>query len=380
MLLRLLNSRSLVRAAAATVALSVWFIAPGASAQSLPDSIVRSLQLSDADGSQITAFVEQNSTKLGSKDPEAIRKDRSALLQPLADDQISTAFRQQYGRALISKLEPLAADADELTAINALVIAGDLGTDGAADLVLSKVGSSNASIRYQSAYAIQRLFGTLGNAGRTMKSNKSQALIAAVEAALQKETDSLVVDGLVRAGLAGARVEEIRSNAVLAVANGVSRVLVGQKQGAVADQLAASVLRAGSGLTEVLANPASSVRADATKAAAGLGGDMIAYVSRTVAGKSLPLKVADATTRPGVLTTRELHAQVALSGETLVLLSGKTLNAGFDAPNRKSGERLRAGTNSGDAEFLVEVVTVIGNSGILVNDPFDLPAARFVVK
>jgi len=350
-----------------------------AHAQSLPDSVVQSLVLSDADAAQVTRFVDQNSTKLGSKDPEAIRKDRSALLAPLSDSQVSTSFRQQYSRVLLPKLEPLAADADEITVINALVIAGDLGTDAAADLVLTKIGAPSAAIRYQASYAIHRLFGTLTGTGRALKPAKAQALVAAIEPALSKEADPLVVGGLVRAGLAAALVEELRSDAVSAVANGTSKVLQAQRTAA-PDQLATAFLHAGSGMTEVLANPAAPIKADATRAAAGLGGDMIAYVSRAVTGKALPLKAANAKPRAGDVTPRELHAQVALSGETLVLLSGKTLNAGFDAPNRKSGEKLRGGTTSGDAEFLVEVGTVIGSSGILVGEPFSLPAARFVVK
>lgn len=369
-----------MRLAALCLVAAAFWVSPSAHAQSLPASLIQSLQLSAEDAAQVAAYVEQNSAKLGSKDPEAIRKDRAALLAPLSDPGISTSFRQQYSRVVLPKLEPLAADQDELTVINALVIAGDLGTDGAADLVMAKLGASNASIRYQSSYAFQRLFGTMSGSGATLKSSKAQAIVAAIEPALARESDPLVVDGLIRAGLAAAQIDSIRSEAVAAVAGGTSKLLQSKRAVAESDQLVAAALRAGSGITEVLANPAATVRTDSVKAAAGLGGDMMAYVSRAITAKGVPLTNADAKPRPGEVTARELHAQVALSGETLVLLCGKTLNATFDAPNRKSGEKLRVGTVKGDAEFLVEIGTVVGNDGILAGEPFKFPPNRFPGK
>ncbi len=368
-----------VRLAAVLLAGAAFTLTPTALGQTLPSAVIQSLQLSSEDASQVAAFVEQNSTKLGSKDPEAIRKDRSALLGPLSDPQISTSFRQQYSRVLLPKLEPLAADSDELTVINALVIAGDLGTDAAADLVISKLGASNAAIRYQAAYAVQRLFGTMTGSGPTLKTNKAEAMIEAIPQAMARESDALVVDALVRAALAAARVEPIRSQAISGLTSGMSGVLRSHK-GAAPDQLVAAAIRAGSGLTEVLANPAFKIRTESLKASASMGGDMMAYVSRAIASKTIPTDVTESAARPGEVSARELHAQVALSGETLVLLSGKVLNPTFDAPNRRTGEKLRRGTTSGDAEFLVEMGTVLGGGGVLAGDPFRFPAGTFSTK
>ena len=194
------NSRVFIAACTLVCALS-------AQAQDLAQEVRRAAQLAPDQATAVTNYVKDHSANLASNDPQQIRRDRAALLSPLADEQATPAFRIRYSEALAPIIKPLAENASDIVAINALVLAGDLATAAGAEILTKAAGSTKPAIRYQAVYGLRRTFEALGTMlSPTMRTDQIEDLVKLIGRRLSEETDALVIDGLVLASVEAMRI------------------------------------------------------------------------------------------------------------------------------------------------------------------------------
>ena len=337
----------------------------------------RSPQLDASQGEAITKYVKDHSANLGSDNPQMIRRDRTSLLEPLADEQASPAFRLKFSEALAPTLTTLSGNASEIVVINSLVLAGELATAQGVELLTKALASTKPAVRYQAAFGFRRTFEAMERMTTpTMRADQAESAIKIVTGQISKESDALVVDGLVYASVEASRNAQLRNAAITNLAAAIGE-RVKQLSGKVApDQLTQAFLRAIAGARDVLSTvQPGQLSPETMKAASGMAGHLIAYCVRAVESKSLPM--ADKGTSE--VLTRETHAQLATTAENVILLA--LTQQGSKAPEaRKIGDRLKSGSTSGDAGFSADARAIVGSDGLLTKAPFSFPADTFLSK
>lgn len=356
-------------AATAAVALPAAALAQ---TEELGSDLRRAPQLTSAQVDSVVKFVNDHSTNLSSDNPQKIKRDRTALLEPLADAQASPAFRLRFSEAIAGQLGTLASSENEIVVINSMVIAGDLATAQGVELLTKGLTSAKPAVRYQAAFGFRRTFEALTSMSTpTMRPDQAESAIRAVSEAIGKESDGLVVDGLVFASVEATKSAALRNAALTHLNTAVSSRSRSLASKADSEQISQAFLRAAAGARDALAAAQQGqVSPEALKASAEMAGNLIAYCVRAIESKSLPLREKAA---------RELHSQLATTCENVLLLS-VTLH-GDKAPDaRHIGEKLKSGSTAGDAAFGEDARALIGNGGLLSKDPFKFKADAFLTK
>jgi len=339
----------------------------------IPAAVRRAGQLAPDQAALIAEFVKTHAVNLGaSKDPQLIKKDREALLVPLTDPLNTPAFRLKFSEELVPTLKKLADDPNEIVVINALRLAGDLATAQSVDLVKSAASAQKPAIRYAAAFALRRTFEALGKMqAPTIRQDQADDAVRFIGKRLTEEKDALVIDGLVLAGIEASRVPVHRALALMNLSTGVSAVAKEQGSKLASEPLAQALLRCGTGVRDALsAAQPGQIPSEALKAAAELGGRLISYCVQAVEIKALPLTDK---------ALREIHAQIATTGETIVLLAA-TLQGANAPQSRNMGSKIKNASIADDAAFGVDARTLVGRDGVLSKDPFKFPADAFLAK
>lgn len=329
-----------------------------------PD-ILQAPLLSPDQKTQVASFVSANSRNLSGK-AEAIKKDRTALLEPLLGTQAATPFRLEYSARLDPILTPLAEHENELIAVNALVIAAELATQRMVDILKASSASTKPSVRYQSAYGLRRTFEALQNMpSPTIQPGQIELAIDFIGTRLNAENDPLVIDGLVRAALEGAKLPNQRSRALAVIGRECAALSKALPPATVPDAMLDAMLRAGAGVRDLVSDSETGqIDSPTLEQAAKLGGQLVALAVRAAESRAITEK-----------GRRELFAQIAGVGESVVLLAA-TRKDGKDRQSKRFGEDFR----TSEARFLVNAKDLLGAGGPLAGDPFKLPPGEFPLK
>lgn len=358
------------------IALSCACLAPVAPAQlgDLGETIRRAPAVTPDQTQAIADYVRRNSTNLGGDDPLLIRRDRAALLSPLLDSAATVPFRLEYARALLPVVEPLTGHENEIVAINALVITGDIATAQSVDVVMRAMTSSRASVRYQAAYAIRRTFETLAALpAPTIREDQAADALRRSAARLTAEEDALVADALTLAMLEAGKRAEYRSVALGALCGAVS-ARAKSLSAAAPEEGVQVLMRAAVGVRDALAGARTGqLSAEAIRLSAEMGGNIIAYCARAVQTRSLPL----AERGKPEFAARESHSALATTGENIVLLAVQLQGATPPAAKR-IGERVRTSTQTADAGFVEDARSIVGRGGLLTREPFRFADTHFM--
>jgi hypothetical protein len=366
------------------------FVGGPALAQGIPDAIrTKTTELTADEETLVKQYVEDHSKNLMKGDqPELIKKDRDALLEPLSKKDTGVPFRIKYSQFLIEKLRAMTAvqitgtdkekGAAEKVVLNGVIIAGELATDQAIDLITDKAGAKEPAVRYQVGYALQRVFRASQNPPAAAQVTKLVDAIKGLSDRIAEEKDAQVLDSLIRAGLEGAKINQ--DAAISAVAKGAAKAAKNLNNPGGVDE-ARALLRAADNLQLMIATAnggGSAVGLQSAKDAAELGGMLIARVVRMVEKKELP----QAEAKAGDL--RDTCAQIVSAAQKLVQFAGQAMNStGSYVITDKNGraiqlnELLRRGTTNDDAVFVEDAQLMIGPDGMLTKDPFKFPADSF---
>lgn len=337
----------------------------------------RTPQLTQNQAELVATFVKAHSANLGSDNPQLIKRDRMALLAVLADPQASPAFRLRFSEALAPTLNSLSTNASEIVVINSLVIAGDLATAQGVELLTRGLASSKPSVRYQAAFGFRRTFEALASMTTpTMRPDQAESGIRAVTEQIGKESDALVVDGLVFAATEASRASGLRGAALMHLGNALSAKIKSHAGKLAPEALAQSYLRAGAAVRDALtASEAGKIAPESMKAATAMAGHVIAYCVAAVEAKALP--TGDKGSAEAMV--RETHAQLATTAENVLLLA-VTHQGGAAPAARKIGDKLKAGSTASDASFSEDARSLVGPAGLLTKDPFKFAADTFLSK
>jgi hypothetical protein len=209
-----------------------------------------------------------------------------------------------------------------------------------------------------------------------MRPDQAEEAIKLLAKSVDTEADPFVTDGLVYAMVQATQTTSLRNPALSHLSGAISakcKSLAGKAAPALLSQ---ALLRGGAGVRDALsAAHSGEIPADTIKAAAELGGSLIAYCVKAIESKTLPM--ADKG-RPEA-TLRETHSQLATTAENIVLLS-LTLQGSKAPEARRIGDRLKGSTTSGDAAFGEDARAIVGAAGLLTKEPFRFAPNAFLDK
>ncbi|MBT8485880.1 MAG: hypothetical protein HKO59_05270 [Phycisphaerales bacterium] len=182
--------------------------APAAFAQPASiTSLATKSSLSPDDRNRIEDFASGWTDRLAAETtpPEEIRRVRGKLLEPVRSPGVSGVFRDQYSRALVPKLETIAAGADAHRAVNALIVTSGLGSERALDLLLDHASVRDEPARFR-RLAAARGCSVLFSRGPLDDINANRILGAArrLQEAAREETDAVTLRHQLQAILAAA--------------------------------------------------------------------------------------------------------------------------------------------------------------------------------
>lgn len=378
--MRVLSPKFLIPA----LVLAVGSLSPSALAQvgvGLPANVVNAPTIGAAEQKAIDEHVERWMKDLALDEAEKVKKAREALAGPVMEQNISVPFRLAYSKALVdAKLADLCKSKNDTVAINALRLAGEAAETQTIGLLKDGFADKRTSVRYAAVFGAMRTFEQVappaGNpSGRApaVASGTLEQFVTAVAAAMNKDKeDALVVDAASRALLAAAGIdrpkfEGVAKSAAVEACRGLSkRVAAAGKDDWTMIEAAG---RAASQFQQALGGArGSQVDAEVRKEAAGLGGDLIAWVCRQLGAGAVPEGSDN--------KARDAYKVALASGENVVLSAVKA--AGGVVPGAKLVPNFEQGNKQGDVKVVVDAEAMIRE--LLAKAPLSLPADRFALK
>jgi hypothetical protein len=324
---------------------------------------------SDAEKKSIAAVVEAARAGLTSDDPAVISRTRTGVLTPLRAAGVGLGFRVEYAQQLVPALRSLAADKRDEVAVNALRIAGELGTRSAADVLVEALKDPREAVRLVAGMGLRRTFASLAVGTPGLSPQQSLTLVRDAGKALGTEKSAAVAETLVIAlesavVVPDAAIPDLRLTALdeltaqvgaRARAPDAGRAFVGP------------VLRAGRAARTALSNvnPADKPPTPATLAGvAGLAGDTLAMVVRRLAAQPDAGERAELATLAGQSEAVYALAHTGLGG----------------SPTSLRLEPLITPDGTKDEQFVAAVAKLIGPGGTLTQPPFSFKPERFAAK
>lgn len=346
-----------------TVALCVAGAARGQPVDDVPRDVrVKVGALSAEETALIGRFLQARLPKLTDASPVEIRKARADILRQLDDPSTSVPFRLEFSRLLQPGLEDALKNARDTVVVNALRIAGSLGTERGADLVRQHLEAQKESVRYAAAFAAGRTFDAAAGQFPAMDARRLEDLIRQLETRLTKERNSVVSGGVVTALVAAARVGggggqalNLKSPAFLAMCRGIS-ARVKDLGGNVADAgMAEFMVQAMGEVRQLLApNAQNPLSAEALQAGRVLASETLQYIARIVKDERLAPIVAqdDEDAQAAKRAARRQYVDLAQAAVNAFVL-GAQISAGPEVTGLP--KLLEAASKQDDAKFILGV-------------------------
>lgn len=156
---------------------------------------------------QIDLYVSKRIDDLGSDDAMSRERARRELLTPLRRPCISVTFRLGYAKAAQPGLEQLASTSDDEVAINALMVLGELATSSSISSIQSQTSDSRLAVRYAAIVAMTRSFAAARSRAPALTDSQTNAAVSHLADRLAEESNTQVVDAIVRSLLAAAAID-----------------------------------------------------------------------------------------------------------------------------------------------------------------------------
>ncbi len=350
---------------------------PAAMAQftQLPPEIVEGLTLTPEQVNQIKVYTDPLLKSLDDKEDASKRREaRVALVAPLNQGKASVSFRIAYSDAVMARVAELANSPEDVIAVNALCVAGDLASRHAVELLVSKLADSRPQVRYQAAFGLRRTMEAIARAPVALDASNLSPTIRAIADRLKAESDGLVAASLIEAGLAAMRVDDVRDLALGTITAAAADKLGSLDPATMGSPWLIAIDSGCRGTRDILNTPGKPMPASALKSCADFAGRSIALTLKGVKARAI---------ETGGAADRASYAEIASYAQQLIQLAGGALSTNFAMPrlgDHPIGELLRSGKVQDEAEFAVGAAQLIGTSGVLTKPPFDLAADRFAVK
>jgi hypothetical protein len=362
-----------------TLALAATLSLCGASAAAFQDvvavdrQLVAAISLTPAQKSAIDKFVDDHQATLLSSEPAKVMIARKAILEPmlLPQVQIGTAYRIHLSSKMLASLRQMVDSKGDESAINALIIAGEIGTQQCVELLQLGVNSPSASVRRAGAYGMQRTFLALANHQPAMLVPVAEGMISSIETRLKVEDDPQVVLALVQAIIEASRLRggsgqfNLGNAAIESLCKSVAARASLKGPTALDGIEIQAVVNAVMGARDLVSGRAGiTVPDNVHRAAAELVYQLVAHALRVVTANGLEFSDS---------RRREVYAVACDLAVNLAGISGDKLQPGFKFPDLKLGDALRKGDKLNDGVFLKGCEDAIAT---LAKPPFGLGTGR----
>ena len=347
----------------ATLLVALFFACP-ALAQNLSDAVISASPVTDVGKNDIALFIADHAKGLSSADAAVIRKAKNALVAPLNNPQMSESFRREYGTQLVPIIGPLTTNASEPVALNALRIAGTLGTNDGLQLAIRGLDDKRTSVRMMGASSTGLAIGMGRTRSKALSSRNATDALDTLNTKMQAEQDTHVLDTMMLAledamHVKAAELDGVRTkatNLMLAHASRLARDTKG------APGLDSALAHATKALGEAMLDTGPDKLLTAqVQEAGGVAGDVVARILRR-----LDAGLTDAERSQLGVIAKQCEA-IVQRGTEFLGLKGKTYNL---------DDLLHEGK---DAEFRAAAQNMFRD---LVGTPFDRkdPADRYPAK
>jgi hypothetical protein len=317
--------------------------------------------MSAADDSAVRAWAGDLVASLQTGDAAQVTAARTALIDVLTKET-SVAFRLEASGALAGALEGLARGNDETRAFNAFQIAGVLATEKGADILLAALSSPKATIRYGGALGARILFQQF-IAGRSPLTQEAIAKqMRALAAALARETDPVVAEGMMTPfGVQFATPAERASALRIMNESVVQRIKSLDNAGRADPRWTRPLVRAVDSSRRLLVDIAAANQRNAD----------FARASVLLAGNSM--KYAQENLNASGAERAEIN-NLLIASEFILLQTRDQLGGAGASPGEQIREAIDRGNN---ANLRQAIERWIGPNGLLFSAPFNLPAGSF---
>lgn len=359
-------------------ALSAGSITSFAAAQAVPTAMATAAVLSDADKSALRDFVDRQKPLLS--DREKVKSGRDSILAPLAQANVSVAFRNELWKAVAGSAGDLIKSGDEVLAANGYRIAGEIATETSVEPLFTGLKSDKVAIRYIAAFGIRRAFEAATANAPAIGREKAIDLLRALKTAAAAEKDSHCFEAMLQAIAAAGnelqQIDRLRPDALRTlceVAGDKSRDL-GSK---VADStMLEAMIRAQTMIRDSFSKEQNPAWLDS---AVTLAGDNLAYAYRMVKSGELPggKSGGEAQEIEARRAARRLPLALVSAAENTITLA-RQVKAGSATPT-SFVDLLRRAETDVDANVLTDMEGLIGQNGKLYSE-FKIAANRFLLK
>jgi len=341
---------------------------PSAAQQGLPDALVtKSAEFSESEKGTIRAYVDEHISGLSSGDALQVKRARNALTEPLLRSTAppSQSFRTEYAAVLLPKLQPLAKDKNDVPAVNAVRIAGVLGTKSAVDMALEALADPRPGVRVEAARSVGLAISTARGLRASLLPRQASEALDGLDQQITREIgerkDPRVLDAMMEALDDAMKVGNDKLEGVQAKAAGIMLKAVHAMAGVPATPAAQNptLAKATDSLIRVLTNQPVQIQQPSVREAAGVAGDVVAMIVRRIdSPEGIP-----AAERPDL-------ALIAGQCERIVQRAATVLGSASRA--YKLEELLLAGDQ--DAKFKTAAGEMFTD---LIHKPFEMPADRY---
>lgn len=316
----------------------------------LPGSIVESASVGSAERDAINSFIDALSDAALNGEADEAASARIALVNPLRENRPSVSFRQSFAQAASGLISDLVASDDMSARLAGLRLAGYLGTSDTARVIAESLQDANPGVGVFAAVQARRVFEVSSNNGPALTDSQASTLVQSVADAMSTADDRLMAESLIRALGAAAQsrpreMTQTRTSAANSLAQAMSERLTGSDASDLLDMQDPIVIAASS-LTRTMSDTGNNVSAEATKAAAGFGGDVLALLlTREIQGTN------DATPDADVRLLRAVESLVYFARQR---------QAGSGGASSVPQTDLAGLLESGSRDFRRELVDLIG--------------------
>jgi len=344
--------------------------------QGLSENIIRSTSIGSSQAAEISAYAGLHAEDLlnAGDNPAGFSTAARAieqLLEPLENPGVTVAFRQRYAEALDEALDRLLESDSTWRRLTALRLSGRLATERTLQRVRGVMRSEQApeADRLYAITAAELVFQAAQQSAPAVSESSLRRLIESLGRGVVEGDDPWRVDARIRALIAAAgvpadRLGGLSDEARRTLARSAAERLRGaDPERREDDAEARAILRAALYFRNQLA-PVGSASEDVARAAAGLSGDMAAYLL--------------ARSEAGVLQSGDpqaFDAQFANIAEILADLSDRRLGEAIGSDPSLPRVNLRAPLAGGDmTQFEANALRL---TQALTQRPFNFDASRF---
>jgi len=320
---------------------------------------------------EISDYVSQRLRSLESGDPGPLRKARRELITQLSSPDADSVFRLQFSTALQQAgLDRLASSPDDLVAINAIVVAGELATQLSANILERASTDDRPAIRYEAVWSTGVMLDAIARGNAAIPANQIDAIFHHISSRFAVEDNVQVIDALIIACSAPKGAPELRARSVRVMCDGAATVAARWRGPNATEEEALTIFRAVDTAYAELLAVRGGVDTDFARSAAIASGQALTFLTSWLAANPPANMSPDA---------RQLAVDLGGAAERVLLLAHNALTGELQ------GERItelvkdlvagQRGVTLADVRTAIEEWT--GARGRLHGAPYNVKAGAF---